>query len=70
MFLDPTALTFPDPDHSDQEDREISIGCSARGRVLLLAHTVREDRIRIISARRATRRERRHYEEGIDKATP
>jgi uncharacterized DUF497 family protein len=59
VFLDPEALTFWDPDHSDEEEREITIGRSARRRMLFVAHAERDDRIRIISARRATRRERR-----------
>ena len=69
VFLDPSALTFWDPDHSEEEDREITIGRSARQRVLFIAHTARETRIRIISARRATREEQRQYEEGIGDAT-
>lgn len=69
VFLDPLALTFWDPDHSDDEDREITIGRSARQRILFVAHTAREDRIRIISARRTTRRERKQYEEGLGEAT-
>lgn len=69
MFLDPTALTFSDPDHSAEEARWITIGRSVRQRVLFLAHTERDDRIRIISARRATRQEQEQYEEGIDEAT-
>jgi len=69
VFLDPSALTFPDPDHSQKEDREITIGCSARERVLFVAHAMRKGRIRIISARRATRGEQEQYEEGIDEAT-
>jgi uncharacterized DUF497 family protein len=63
VFLDPAALTFGDPDHSEDEDREITIGRSARQRVLFVAHVSREGRIRIISARRATRQEQRQYEE-------
>ena len=51
VFLDPSALTFSDPDHSDEEDREITIGRSGRHRVLFVAHAAREDRVRIISAR-------------------
>jgi uncharacterized DUF497 family protein len=70
VFLDRLAMTFPDPDHSKEEDREITIGCSARQRVLFVAHAGRAGRIRIISARRATRREQRQYEEGIGEATP
>ena len=69
VFLDPLALTFLDPDHSEEEDREITIGRSVWQRVLFVAHVGREDRVRIISARRATRREHRQYEEGIGKAT-
>jgi len=69
VFLDADALTFWDPDHSDEEEREITIGRSARRRVLFLAHAARDGRIRIISARRATRQERRQYEEGIGEAT-
>jgi len=69
VFLDPSAFTFWDPDHSEEEDREITIGRSARQRILFVAHAAREDGIRIISARRATRQERRQYEEGIDEAT-
>lgn len=68
VFLDPMALTFDDPDHSSDEDREITIGVSNRQRVLFVAHTAREDRIRIISARRATQQERRQYEKGIGAA--
>ncbi len=61
VFLDPAALTFGDPDHSDEEEREITIGASARQRVLFVSHGARGDRIRIISARKATRRERSQY---------
>jgi hypothetical protein len=68
VFLDPSAFTFWDPDHSTAEDREITIGRSTQQQILFVAHVRREDRIRIISARRATRRERKQYEEGIDEA--
>jgi uncharacterized DUF497 family protein len=68
VFLDPAAITFLDPDHSQEEDRGITIGRSGRGRILFVAHTEREDRLRIISARRATRQEQEQYEEGIDEA--
>ena len=63
VFGDPLSSTFPDPDHSLEEDRYITIGTSGRGRVLIVSHTDRQDRIRIISARKATRHERRVYEE-------
>ena len=64
VFLDPLAVTYPDPDHSDDEEREITIGRSARQKVLFVSHTRRGDRIRIISAREATRKERKQHEEG------
>ena len=64
MFGDPLSLTFHDPDHSDEEDRYITIGSSADDVLLIVSHTDREGRIRIISARKATRRERRIYENG------
>jgi len=63
VFGDFLSTTFPGPDHSLNEDRFITLGTSDRGRVLLISHTDREDRIRIISARKATRRERKIYEE-------
>ena len=66
-FLDPLALTYPDPDHSAGEEREITIGYSARHRVVFVAHCQRGDRVRIISARNATKGERNQYEEGIGK---
>ena len=62
VFGDPLATTFDDPDHSVDEQRMITIGESQDGDILVVAHTAREDRIRIISARAATRRERRFYE--------
>jgi uncharacterized DUF497 family protein len=65
VFGDPLSGTFEDPDHSIEEDRWITIGTSVRGRVLVVSHTNRGDRIRIISARRATPRERKAYEEEI-----
>jgi uncharacterized protein len=64
VFGDTLSLTFADPDHSRHEDRWITIGTSDRDRVLIVSHTDRDDRIRIISARKATRRERKVYEEG------
>ena len=65
VFLDPLALTFPDPDHSIGEEREITIGRSSRQQVVFVSHCRRGDRVRIISARKTTRGERRQYEEGI-----
>ncbi len=65
VFLDQAALTFGDPDHSDEEEREITIGVSARQRVLFVSHCAPGDQIRIISARKATGRERSQYAERI-----
>lgn len=65
VFLDPLALTFPDPDHSGEEEREITIGFSSKQRALFVSHCERGDRIRIISARKATRKERLQYEKRI-----
>lgn len=66
VFLDLLALTFSDPDHSDEEDREITIGFTKKHRVVFVSHCQGEDRIRLISARRATRKERKQYEEGLN----
>jgi len=63
-FADPFSLTIADPDHSVDEERFVLLGLSDRRRLLVTAHTERGDEIRLISARRATRRERRVYEEG------
>ena len=63
VFGDPLAITYPDPDHSVSEQRFITVGMSGAGRVLMLAHLDRNENIRIISARKTTRRERKHYEE-------
>jgi len=64
VFRDTLSVTVPDPDHSVEEDRYITIGLSGRMRLLMVAHTERGDRIRIISARVLTRKEREQYEEG------
>jgi uncharacterized DUF497 family protein len=64
VFRDDLSITVPDPDHSMEEDRYITVGLSGRFRLLMVAHTERGDRIRIISARELTSRERKHYEEG------
>jgi uncharacterized DUF497 family protein len=63
VFGDDLSVTIPDPDHSGEEDRFITVGMSDQGRLLVVSHTDREDRTRIISARKATRRERKAYEE-------
>jgi uncharacterized DUF497 family protein len=64
VFGDPLARMFDDPDHSDTEPREVIVGHCRRRRLLLVSFVQRRDRIRILSARKATRRERRDYEEG------
>lgn len=61
---DALSITYYDPDHSAREHRYITIGMSLLGRVLMVAHADRRDNIQIISARKATRKERRYYEEG------
>jgi uncharacterized DUF497 family protein len=61
---DPLSATGLDPDHSFGEERFVTFGVSSRGRLLVVAHTEREDIIRIISARQATSPERKIYEEG------
>ena len=64
IFGDPFELTIADPYHSEQEFRFISVGLSSGGRLLVVAYTERGERIRIISAREATAKERREYESG------
>jgi len=64
VFSDPLSATFPDPDHSIVESRYVTIGISRLRQILVVAHTDRDDRLRIISARKATRQERRFYEQG------
>jgi uncharacterized protein len=63
VFGDPLAVTIDDPDHSSDEDRMLTTGYSKRQRLIIVAHTDREDRIRLISAREVTAAERRDYEE-------
>jgi len=63
VFGFPLAATYYDPAHSTGESRYITVGMSRSGRLLLVAHTDRGENIRIISARQATRRERKQYEE-------
>lgn len=62
VFGDPLSLTIEDPAHSWDEQRFVTLGDSINHRLLVVVHTDREDVIRIISARGATRRERRDYE--------
>ena len=61
---DALSITYHDPYHSVREHRFITVGMSLSGKVLMVAHTDRGDNVRIISARKTTRQERRYYEEG------
>jgi uncharacterized DUF497 family protein len=63
VFFDPLSMTFHDPDHSAGEARYITLGLAASGRLLFVAHADQGESIRIISAREATRGERKGYEE-------
>ena len=63
VFNDPFSITIADPKHSLNEERYIDIGLSVRVRVLVVVYTERESKIRIISCRQATTRERKTYEQ-------
>jgi len=63
-FGDPLSLTRFDPDHSTDEDRFLVLGATQRGRLVVVSHTHRGGKIRLISARLASRRERRTYAGG------
>ena len=65
VFADGTARIHDDPDNSPEERREIIVGHSARGRLLLVFFTERGESVRIFSARRPTKSERNDFEEGI-----
>ena len=69
VFADPLARIFDDPDHSENEQRELIVGHSAQQRLLVVSFTERQPRTRIISAREATAFERRDYEENGPKTT-
>jgi hypothetical protein len=62
IFNDPGVVTISDPDHSEDEDRYISIGKSVTRRLLTVVHAYRKERIRLISVRKATKAERNYYE--------
>ena len=64
VFADPLAMLMRDPDHSLNEERHLVLGASAAGRLLVVSHTERPPRTRIISSRPAARRERNQYEQG------
>lgn len=63
-FMDPLSMTIPDPDHSVEEERYLLLGENHKGQLLVVSHTDSRDRVRIISVRKADRRERREYEQG------
>jgi uncharacterized protein len=65
VFKDDLYVIFEDPDHSEGERRYLIVGQSPRSRLLIVSYTERSDGVRLISAREATRRERRSYEEEI-----
>jgi len=62
VFYDPLAATFGDPDHSEDESHLVTVGYSARGRLLVVCHVERGPATRLITARRATARERKRHE--------
>ncbi len=64
-FFDESALLLDDPDHSEDEDRFVLLGRAVHG-ILVVCHCYRENTIRIISARRANKRERRRYLQGLN----
>jgi uncharacterized DUF497 family protein len=64
VFADTLSITIPDPDHSEDEERWVTMGLSNRQRLLVVVHTEEAETVRIISARTADRLERRKYEEG------
>ena len=67
VFADPLARIFDDPDHSEEERRELIIGHSAAQRLLVVGFTERQTATRLIGAREATARERREYEQNTPK---
>ena len=67
-FADPLSLTVHDPLHSDKESRFVLIGSSYKSHVLLVVHTERKNKIRIISARKANKNERKQYEENAKRS--
>lgn len=62
-FGDPLSITIDDPNHSQDEDRQLLLGMTHTGRLVVVVHTDRDDAIRLISARVATPRERRSHEQ-------
>ena len=69
-FRDILSLTIYDPLHSEEEDRFVLLGNSHKDRLLVVVHTVRGDNIRLISARNASKKERKQYEENAKRPGP
>ena len=67
IFNDPHVITFHDPDHSEMENRFLSAGVSEKGRFLTISHTDRDEKVRIINARRTTKKEKSAYEKEVSK---
>jgi uncharacterized DUF497 family protein len=66
VFSDPLGRIVADPRHSVDEDRFVLLGLAQSNRLLAVMYTLRDQAVRIISARRATRRERKNYEKGVN----
>ena len=62
VFYDPLSATFDDPDHSESERRFITVGYSSHGQLLVVVHAEKDYVVRLISARAATRKERKRHE--------
>ncbi|HPA47522.1 MAG TPA: BrnT family toxin [bacterium] len=69
VFYDPLSATFDDPDHSFDERRYLTVGFSSRHRLLVVAHSEKEEILRIISARPATAQERKRHEKHSPRST-
>jgi len=69
-FRDTLSLAIYDPLHSEEEDRFVLLGNSHKDRLLVVVHTVRGDNVRLISARKASKKERKHYEENAKRSGP
>ena len=68
VFRDALSLAIYDPLHSEEEDRFVLIGNSHKDRLLVVVHTERGDKLRLISARKASKKERKQYEENAKKS--
>jgi uncharacterized DUF497 family protein len=68
VFGDPLSITIPDSNPAIEEERFVIIGMSAKRTLLIVVHTIRHERIRLISARSATKHEKRNYQEGSHEA--